>query len=281
MAIRLQVRAVFGGCDKPGNLDWFIDPDAHMILLWSGYWKYMGTGRACPRTSWEFKRYAVLPSYTLSRGLWTVRDGNYPDEPDLGSFRIGHCPSGEDCQCQQGNGGMGQTGDPCIYDCECAYPAVCVHDGFDNPSPYYGECHVTCSTDGDCPSDEHCENFVTGAFDPDDPSRGICVPGRDECMSSQDCPLGYACQPSTNGIRTCVFAVGAQYSGTPCQDDCSCPPGYRCRDVGNGQRQCLIGCFSQADCPGDLCCGDWLAPNLYSGPVCTECMDGTALAPVQ
>ncbi len=272
VAIRIMAHATLGGCDKEGPISWGVDPANRVITVQIKKWQYLGNAD-CPQDAWQVTRYAVLPAYSLDRGPWTVTTATGPN-PLSSSFRIGRCPWGDDCQCQSG-GGTGQTGDPCRYDCECSYPAVCVHDGFQAPSPDSGECGTVCNSDGDCRDDEHCR------LDGDDQPNGVCERGRVECTSSEQCPLGYACLPGYNDVHVCQPIMNAGLRNTPCVDDCACAPGFECIDVGNGTKQCEIPCLSQSDCPEMLCCGMWMPPELYTGPTCDECMDASGSSSAQ
>ena len=265
IGVRIQALITIGGCEEPAGLIWEQDFGNQQIVLHASKWVYNGP-RPCPEFEMQVPLFAAVSSW--ERGRWTVVDANSYLAADFGVRR---CPQGEDCYCELWDGIPGDVGDSCHYDCQCSYPMTCVFDGAPTFPPQ-GHCYKTCSSDSDCSA----EAGLTCQMGVLDAPEGVCVRGDRTCNNDSDCKPGFSCLPAQGdpSVKVCRPTMPEDLTTDRCEDDCDCPEGYKCSDVFRA-KTCVIPCRGMFDCPGTLCCGMWLDHDLYSGPICTECMDYT------
>ena len=263
--IGIRVRAVIsvGGCDEPAGLTGEVGDSGQAFFLRASKWVYQGP-RPCPELETQIPLFTLITPW--STGPVTVLDRNGQQQAQFGVRR---CRQGADCYCNVWDGIPGEVGDSCEYDCQCSYPMTCVFDG-DPTFPPQGRCFETCSTDADCAPGLGlvCQMGVLDA------PEGVCERGDRSCHSDADCRAGFSCLPTDQdpSLKACQPTMPRDLTTDRCEDDCDCPAGYRCSDIYRA-RTCVIPCRGRFDCPETLCCGQWMDHEMYSGPICTECMD--------
>ena len=172
------------------------------------------------------------------------------------------CVSNADCPdgyvCTSSDEGEGSPM-PCIDPETCPEP---------EPTTVTGTCELgplSCRSDGDCPSPLRCVTYEysppCARTDPNVPCESDvevsqeCVFVIADCRSDADCATGYECVPTSGGV-TCTGSAPACAPGEECppaEEECMVEP------VANLCFPARSPCVTDADCPGDWTCLDFVA----------------------
>jgi len=198
-----------------------------------------GAGRHCAFTMNSLSR---IGSCVTSCGSAADCRGPEYDCVDIDDFGPRECaPVGT---------GAGAVGDPCTTNTDCAggEDYLCLRE---ETGWRAGTCSLSCLTDGDCGSGNHC------AFVPATGGDGLCLPN---CTADTDCRAdGYVCtnaDEDTGGATEC-FPGGTDTTaatGDPCTGVWECPGGDDAACLtpdGSGTVDgfCTeIGCTADSDC---------------------------------
>ncbi len=238
---------------------------------------------------------AGMPQTEICDGLDNNCDGTPDDGFNLGMMctnGVGACEVAGVLACN-GTGGVAcnaVAGTPVAEMCGDAVDSDC--DGFDSNgcacasdtdcelcNEEYLLCVTTCTTDGDCPNGQICDDaqgqLCVPACDVDsdcaivcDETSGKCV----ECTTDGECPTGQGCNAGGNCLPTCAndndCATGSTCDTSiglcvECGAGDACGTDEVCSPEANG---CILPCNLEADCSNGLVCDE-------SHGECVECVE--------